>query len=131
MSHSPTAVKELLGEGVFEGQMKIIAGIEKGPATRGLDLVQTGVIYGLKNALFITSNKIQCSDIPLSNISLEVAKFSSLVRFISKDVGIKTAISLKFGEVALKELEALVMAHEERGDVFVTKFVDKNIQVLL
>ena len=126
-----TAVKELLGEGVFEGQMKIIAGIEKGPATRGLDLVQTGVIYGLKNALFITSNKIQCSDIPLSNISLEVAKFSSLVRFISKDVGIKTAISLKFGEVALKELEALVMAHEERGDVFVTKFVDKNIQVLL
>jgi hypothetical protein len=38
---------------------------------------------------------------PLSNIALEVAKFSSLVKFISKDAGIKTSINQMFDEVAL------------------------------
>ena len=120
------AVKQLLGQEDFEEQLKIVSAIEQGPPTRGLDLVQKRAIYGLKNALFMCKNNIHCSDTPLSNISLEVSKFSTLVKFISKDVGIKNAISLKFGEVALKELEALVMAHEERNDEFVTKFVDKN-----
>jgi len=120
------AVKQLLGQEDFEAQLKIVTGIEQGPLTRRLDLVQKRAIYGLRNALFMCKNNIHCSDTPLSNISLEVSKFSTLVKFISKDVGIKTAISLKFGEVALKELEALVMAHEERNDEFVTKFVDKN-----
>ena len=120
------AVKQLLGQEDFERQLKIVTSIEQNPTSRGLDLVQRRAVHGLKNALFMSKNNILCSDAPLSNISLEVAKFSTLVKFISKDVGIKTAISLKFGEVALKELEALVMAHEERGDVFVTKFVDKN-----
>ena len=119
-------VKQLLGQEDFERQLKIVSGVEQGPGTRGLDLVQKRAIHGLKNALFMCKNNIHCSDTPLSNISLEVSKFSTLVKFISKDVGIKTAISLKFGEVALKELEALVMAHEERDDEFVTKFVDKN-----
>ena len=45
-----------------------------------------------------------------------------LTEFISKDAGIKTSINQKFDEVALEELEALVM-----GDEFVTKFVDKNV----
>ena len=50
-----------------------------------------------------------------------------LTEFISKDAGIKTSINQKFDEVALEELEALVMADEEWGDEFVTKFVDKNV----
>ena len=119
------SVKQLLGEEVLEGHVKVLASMEQSQVAPN-DLATKRVILGLKNAVFMCKNKILCSDLPLSNIQLEVSKFSKLVKFVSKDAGIKTAISLKYGEIALKELEALVMAHEERGDLFVTKFVDKN-----
>ena len=118
-------VRQLLGE-AMDAQVEVVRGIQADPAAP-TDLDQRRAVQGLRNALFLWRNNIAVADRPLTNIALEVAKFSCLVKFISKDAGIKTAISQRFGEVALKELEALVLAHEDRGDTFVTKFVDKNV----
>ena len=69
------AVQGLLGE--EETNMKLVLA--------RLDLDQ-----GHENAAFFCMNNIKSGDGPLSNIALDVAKFSSLVKFISKDAGIKT-----------------------------------------
>ena len=100
----------MLGEEDAAKDLALVRDLQ--PNTALLELTKRRALYSLKNAVFFVKNNIQCSDLPLSNIALEVAKFSQLVKFISKDAGIKTSISQKFGDVALKELEALVIAHE-------------------
>ncbi len=97
--------------------------------TGNMTMVQKRGVYSIKNAVFLYKNNLRCQDVPLTNISLEVSKIISLSRFINKDFGIKDYIGKKFGEVAPKELEALVAAHTERGDEFVLKFVEKNINL--
>ena len=97
--------------------------------TGNMTMVQKRGVYSIKNAVFLYKNNLRCQDVPLTNISLEVSKIISLCRFINKDFGIKDYIGKKFGEVAPKELEALVAAHTERGDEFVMKFVEKNINL--
>jgi hypothetical protein len=111
----------LLGEEETNKQL-VLASYHQ-PGAEKVDLAANRAGLGLKNAVFFCRNNIKSGDAPLSNIALKVAKFSSLVKFISKDAGIKTSINQKFDEVALEELEALVMAHEEWGD----EFVDKNV----
>ena len=97
--------------------------------TGNMTMVQKRGVYSIKNAVFLYKNNLRCHDVPLTNISLEVSKILSLSRFISRDAGIKEYIGKKFGEVAPKELEALVAAHTERGDEFILKFVEKNINL--
>ena len=97
--------------------------------TDSLTMVQKRGIYSIKNAIFLYKNNIRCQDLPLTNIALEVSKITSLSRFINRDAGIKEYIAKKFGEVAPKELEALVAAHAERRDEFILKFVEKNINL--
>ena len=97
--------------------------------TENMSLVQKRGLYSLKNAIFLYKNNIKIGDLPLTNIGLEVAKIISLARFINKDAGIKAAISSRHGAVATNELEALVIANTGRGDEFVMKFAEKNIQL--
>ena len=97
--------------------------------TENMSLVQKRGLYSLKNAIFLYKNNIKIGDAPLTNIGLEVAKIISLARFINKDAGIKAAISSRHGAVATNELEALVIANTGRGDEFVMKFAEKNIQL--
>jgi hypothetical protein len=103
----------LLGE--EETNKQLVLARHHQPCAEKVDLVANRAVLGLKNAVFFCRNNIKSGDAPLSNIALKVAKFSSLVKFISKDAGIKTSINQKFDEVALEELEALVMAHEGWG----------------
>ena len=97
--------------------------------TSNLTTVQKRGIYSLKNAILLYRSNFKMEDAPLTNVSLEVSKILSLSRFITRDAAIKAAINEKHGAVACKELEALIKAHTERGDEFVTKFVEKNIKL--
>ena len=97
--------------------------------TGNMTMVQKRGVYSIKNAVFLYKNNLRCHDVPLTNISLEVSKIISLSRFINGDFGIKDYIGKKFGEVAPRELEALAAAHTERGDEFILKFVEKNINL--
>ena len=96
-----------------------------------LNIEQKRALFSLKNAIFLYKNNFKAEGSPLSltNVSLEVSKFSALAKFINKDTGIKTVIAEKHGGVNFKELEALVAAHSERGDEFVFKFVEKNVKL--
>ena len=86
-------------------------------------------IYSIKNAILLYKSNYKLEDQPLTNVALEVSKIVSLLNFINKDTGIRSAIVNKHGEVAIKELETLVKAHSERKDDFVTKFAEKNIKL--
>merc|ERR1719508_560396 len=120
------SIENIVGADVCKEYVAIIKAIQN---VEKPDLKQKKAVFSLKNAIFFFKNNLKCEDLPLTNISLEADKFSYLLKFIGKDAGIKTAINDKHGEVALKELEALVMAHDERGDEFISKFVEKNVKL--
>jgi len=117
----------MIGSDVCKEYIEVVKALEN--KTEDLLLQEMKAVFSLKNAIFFFKNNLHCQDVPLTNLCLETEKFSHLLKFIGRDAGIRKAINEKYGEVALKELEALVTAHEERSDKFISKFVEKNVKL--
>ena len=124
-------VKNLIGQGILDSSISTIqtlTSVER-RFMKDLENEKKKAIFALKNAIFIFKNNIRCEDVPLTNVSLEASKFFHLSQFIKRDAGIKATIANKYGDVAFKELEMLVAVHYDRGDDFISKFIEKNVRL--
>jgi len=124
-------VKTLIGQGMLDSSISTIqtlTSVER-RFMKDLENEKKKAIFALKNAIFIFKNNIRCEDVPLTNVSLETSKFFHLSQFIKRDAGIKATIANKYGDVAFKELEMLVAVHYDRGDDFISKFIEKNVRL--
>ena len=75
------ALQGLLGE--VETNKQLVLARYHQPGAEKVDLAANRAVLGLKNAVFFFRKNIKSADAPLSNIALEVARFSSLVKFRS------------------------------------------------
>ena len=75
------ALQGLLGE--EESNKQLVLARYHQPGAEKVDLAANRAVLGLKNAVFFFRKNIKSADAPLSNIALEVARFSSLVQFRS------------------------------------------------